>query len=160
MPRRARETGLTLVELLVVASIAGLLVNVAMIAWRPMSASTLALRDRAQASAELHLVVEALLADLGGAATALPGVDGELLVTREQAVAELAGAWDGGDAGIVYELLDGALLRRDEALDLEVVLADGIASFDVTRVSGTETHIALSAGSGSSERSVELIWPQ
>jgi prepilin-type N-terminal cleavage/methylation domain-containing protein len=155
-----RQQGHTLVELLVVVTIAGLLINVAMLAWRPLSASTLALRDRAQHTSELHLVVESLLQDLGGAATALPTLDGELLITREQAVAELAGAWDGADEGILYALVDGDLLRRDEALGLELVLASSVSSFEISRVSGTETHIALSAGSGSGQRSVELIWPQ
>jgi len=158
MTRHAR--GHTLVELLVVVTISAILVNIALLAWKPISASTLSLRDRAADDAELRFAVEALLADFGGADAALPTLDGDLLITREQAVAELAGAWDGDDDGIVWSLVEGDLLRHDEALDTEVVIATGLTDFAVTRPGGIETHVLLSAGSGAGARSVTLAWPE
>ncbi len=154
------ERGHTLVELLVVVTISAILVNIAMLAWKPISASTLSLRDRASEDAELRFAVEALLADFGGADAALPTLDGDLRITREQAVAELAGAWDGDDDGIVWSLTDGDLIRHDEALDTEIVMASGLTGFVVTRPGDAETHVLLSAGSGAGARSVTLAWPE
>ncbi|HTE04950.1 MAG TPA: type II secretion system protein [Planctomycetota bacterium] len=157
---RRHERAHTLVELLVAVTISSLLVNVAMMAWRPISHSTLTLRDRAADETELRLAVEALLADLGGAQTALPTAGGELRIVREQAVAELAGAWDGSDDGISWSLQDGKLVRLDLALGTELVVAAGLTDFDVTRPGGTETHVLLGIGADDDARTLELVWPQ
>lgn len=157
----SRCAGFTLLELLVGVIISSVIVMLAMLAWRPMSSSTLALRDRARDTTELHLAVETLLADLGGADTALPsGEEDELQIVREQPVAELAGAWSGGDQGILYTLTDGALERHDVALGTSVIVASGLRAFEVERVAGSETHVTLRVGEGLGERQVELVWPR
>jgi prepilin-type N-terminal cleavage/methylation domain-containing protein len=161
MARRARA-GFTLVELLVSVVVASIVLTLAMLGWRPMARATLGLRDRARDGAELRLAVECLLADLGGADTALPTSEpAELHIVREQAVAELAGAWSGGgDAGILYALEGGLLSRQDAALGTAVVVAGGLTGFAVERVAGTETHVTLSAGEGLGAYAVELVWPR
>jgi len=163
--RRARpgsaRAGFTHLELMIGVLVSSVIVTVGTLAWRPISGNTLALRDRARDVAEMRLAVEALLADLGGAETALPGPDpGELLIVREQAVAELQGAWDAGaDEGILYSFAGGDLLRQDLALGSSVIIAQHLLQFDVERVDGTETHLRLRTGTGLEERSVELVWP-
>jgi prepilin-type N-terminal cleavage/methylation domain-containing protein len=159
---RARSIGgFTLLELLVGVTVSSIVITLAMLAWKPMSSSTLHLRDRARDTTELRLAVGLLLADLGGADTALPTSElDELHIVREQAVAELAGAWSGGDDGILYVLDDGALERRDLALGTSVVVASGLAAFDIERVAGSETHVTLRVGEGLGERQVELVWPR
>ena len=154
--------GFTLVELLVGVTLSSIVITIAMLGARPMGRSTLMLRDRARDTTELRLAVESLLQDLGGAGTALPTIQpDELHVVREQAVAELAGAWSGGaDAGILYTLSDGDLRRQDVALGTEVLVASGLTTFEVERVAGSETHVTLSVGEGLGQRQVELVWPR
>jgi prepilin-type N-terminal cleavage/methylation domain-containing protein len=160
-PRRP-ASGFTLLELLIGVTVSSIIVTLAMLAWKPMSRSTLLLRDRARDTTELRLAVETMLQDLGGADSALPTSDpDELHIVREQAVAELAGAWSGGaDEGILYALSDGHLERRDVALGTSLIVAGGLKTFEVERVAGTETHVTLSVGEGLGERQVELVWPR
>ena len=156
------RSGFTLLELLVGVTLSSIVIMLAMLAWKPMSRTTLQLRDRARDTTELRLAVESLLADLGGADTALPTSEpGELHLVREQAVAELAGAWSGGgDAGILYTLSGSDLQRQDAALGTAVIVASGLVDFEVERVAGSETHVTLSVGEGLGERRVELVWPR
>ena len=159
---RRAAAGFTLLELLIGVTISSIIITLAMLAWKPMSSSTLLLRDRARDTTELRLAVETMLQDLGGADTALPTSEpDELHIVREQAVAELAGAWSGaGDEGILYALSDGQLERRDVALGTSMVVASGLETFEVERVAGIETHVTLSVGEGLGERQVELVWPR
>ncbi len=166
---RARA-GLTLVELLVGVTLSSILMTIAMQGWRWSQGSTLALRDRSQVVSELRVAFESLLQDLGGAETALPSGD-NLTITREQAVAEVQGAWSAGtDDGIVYSLDGENLVREDLELGSIVVVAKGIDEFAVSRAGGM-THIVITAGnewSGTpavnvetmATRSVELVWPE
>ena len=155
-----REAGHTLLELLVATTVSTLIVVLAMEAWRPMGSSALGLRDRARADTELRLAADALLQDLGGAQTALPGPDGELQIVRVPALAQRLGAFSGGDDdGIVWSFADGRLSRWDHELSGDFVLADGLTAFTVTR-DGDETHVLLGAGSGADARQLELVWPQ
>jgi len=157
-----RLAGFTLLELLIGVTVSSILITISMLAWKPMSRSTLLLRDRALDTTELRLAVESMLQDLGGADTALPTSEpDELHIVREQAVAELAGAWSAGaDEGILYALSNGRLERRDVALGTSVTVASGLETFEVERVAGTETHVTLSVGEGLGERQVELVWPR
>jgi prepilin-type N-terminal cleavage/methylation domain-containing protein len=161
-PLARSAAGFTLLELLVGVVVSSIIVMLAMMAWKPMSSSTLLLRDRARDTTELRLAVESMLQDLGGADTALPTLQPEELhIVREQAVAELAGAWSSGaDAGIVYSLSEGDLERHDVALGSSVIVASGLETFDVERVAGSETHVTLRVGEGLGERQVELVWPR
>jgi prepilin-type N-terminal cleavage/methylation domain-containing protein len=154
--------GFTLLELLVGVTVSSIVITLAMLAWKPMSRSTLLLRDRARDTTELRLAVESLLQDLGGAETALPTSNpDELHIVREQPVAELAGAWSGGfDAGILYVLSGTRLSRQDVALGTSVVVAGGLRDFEIERVAGSETHVTLRVGEGLGERRVELVWPR
>jgi prepilin-type N-terminal cleavage/methylation domain-containing protein len=159
--RDGRTRAFTLLELLVGVIVSSIVVMLAMLAWRPMSQSTLGLRERALDDIELRLGVEWLLADLGGADSALPTSEaGELHIVREQAVAELAGAWSGGDVGILYVLDEGDLVRTDLALSVTRLVAAGLETFDVERVAEGETHVTLGAGTGLGARTVELVWPR
>jgi type II secretory pathway component PulJ len=152
--------GHTLLELLVATVVSTILVIVALQAWRPASHSTLNLRDRARADTELRFAADALLADLGGAQTALPAAGGGLEIVRVPALATRIGAFSGGDDdGIVWSLDAGRLSRWDHELDTELVLADGLTGFDVDR-QADETHIVLRAGAGDDARRLELVWPE
>ena len=155
-----RPRGYTLIELMVAVIVSSLVMMIALKANIAFQDSTLAMRDRASVVVELRLAASYLLADFGGADTALPD-GGGLQIRREQAIAELLGAWDevsGEDEGIIYSLADGELTRWDVPLDTEVVVAR-LTRFEVTR-RADETTVVLGAGSGLNERSVELIWPE
>ena len=131
------QSGVTLVELLVASILGSFLLIMALSAWRPASAEVLSVRDRARTGAEVRLAVEALLQDLGGADSALPGPDGQLVIKRLQPLAERLGAWSGGDDdGIEWSLQDGALHRMDLELDTDVILAAGLAGLLVTSDAG------------------------
>lgn len=152
--------GHTLLELLVATVVSSILVMVALQAWKPASRATLGQRDRARADTELRIAAGALLADLGGAQTALPAPGGGLEILRVQALAERLGAWSGGDDdGIEWTLDAGRLSRWDHELGTELVLADGLTGFEVTS-QASETHIVLAAGDGDDARTLELVWPQ
>jgi type II secretory pathway component PulJ len=154
------QSGVTLVELLVASILGSFLLIMAMTAWRPASAEVLSVRDRARSGAELRLAVEALLQDLGGADSALPGPDGELVIKRLQPLAERLGAWSAGDDdGIEWSLQDGALHRLDLELNTDTILAAGLTDLLVSSDAG-ETHIRLEAGSGHDARALELAWIQ
>ena len=152
--------GHTLLELLVATVISTILVIIALQASKPASHAALSLRDRARADTELRLAAGALLADLGGAQTALPAAGGGLEIVRVPDLAQRIGAFSGGDDdGIVWSLDAGRLSRWDHELDTDLVLADDLTGFDVTR-QGSETHILLGVGTGADARTLELVWPQ
>ena len=91
-PRRRRQAGHTLVELVAVATITSVMLTIAMRASQPMTASAISQRDRAVASSELRLAVESLLADLEGVVAAMrqAGTDQESRRQRLAALAERA----------------------------------------------------------------------
>ena len=149
--------GFTLVELMVTVTLSSIVMTLALRAWRPMSHATLELRDRARAAAELRLAVDSLLQDMGGADTVVVTAGGELQIVREQAVAEVLGAWDDGDLGILYSLVGDSLLREDLALGTSVVVATRLDDF-VPDDSGPDVDITLSVGSELSYREVTLTW--
>ena len=154
------QSGVTLVELLVASILGSFLMIMAMSAWKPASAEVLSVRDRARSGAEMRLAVEALLQDLGGAESALPGPDGQLVIKRLQPLAERLGAWSAGDDdGIEWSLQDGALHRQDLELNTDVILAAGLTGLVVLDDAG-ETHIRLAVGTGDEARALELAWIQ
>ena len=158
VPRRARPgAGLTLLELLVAVVVSTVLVLSAMAVWTPLDGATLSLRDRARAAGELRLVTDQLLADLGGAESVLPNLDGELRVVRRPEVASLLGAPAGLDAGIVWGLSDGVLVREDLQLNTVFTASRALAAFTVSLDAG-ETVIDLAAGTGDDARGLELRW--
>lgn len=149
--------GFTLVELMVTMTLASIVMTLSLRAWKPMSHATLELRDRARAVAELRLAVDGLLQDLGGADSVVVTVDGDLAIFREQAVAEVVGAWSGGDLGILYSLDGEQLLREDLALGTSVVTATRLEAFEVTDgASGVDVRLAV--GSDLTYREVTLTW--
>ena len=151
------RSGLTLLELLVSVVVSTILVLSAMAVWNPIDGATLALRDRARAAGELRLVTDQLLADLGSAESALPNIDGELHLVRRAEVATLLGAPGGLDAGIVWGLSGGVLLREDLQLNTSFPISRSLAGFTVALDAG-ETVIDLSAGTGDDVRGLELRW--
>ena len=161
MKTRARlSSGFTLLELMVASTVGIIVLLAAMLAWTPMSRSSLLLRERAVDTTEMRMAVEWLLADFGAADEGLPDIIGDLLITREQEFAELEGAWAGSDPGIRYTLLGDILLREDLALDTSVVVSTGITLFDVQRPGGVQTTIDLGTGSDDAFRAVRLVWPE
>jgi hypothetical protein len=153
------NAGLTLAELLISATVSCLVVVLAAQAWKPASESILALQDRAITVSEMRMAVESLMQDFGAATSATAGVDGSLLILREETVAELEGGSTGaGDAGIQYTLADGQLTRHDVASGRERVVASHLRLFELTDLGSGSIEIKIGGGSGLGDRKVSLVW--
>ena len=159
MTARRAQSGFSLVELMLVSVLLSIVTILALRAFGPVASNTRSLRAQAAGVSELRCAVESLLADLGGAAQLRRTGDSSFRMVREQAVAEVQGAWDllDGDAGITYTL-DGADLRRsDLALETSVIVARSLSRFEVTRT-GAETRLLLEVDDGQDTPSVTLVW--
>lgn len=157
--RRPRESGFSLVELLLVAILLSIVTILALRAFGPVAGNTRALRAQAAAVGELRCATEMMLADFGGAASVRKASASSFLLKREQAVAEVQGAWSpvDGDLGITYSL-DGSDLRRtDAALGTSVLVARSLSRFEIDRA-GAVTSILMEADDGQDTPSVTLLW--
>lgn len=157
---RIAERGHTLLELLIAASLVGVLGIVFGLAARFTSGETLRMRQRARASGELHAVVEYLRQDLARAAKVTTERGATLNVTPERPIAGLedAKAWS---ASLRFEYsLDGDRLLRTVLPEREqAVVATGITAFEVTREpADDETYVVIAAGEGLLKRQVTLVW--
>lgn len=159
-PRAHRSVqGRGLLELLVTAVLLGMLSIAIMRLGPPMADGTRLLAARARDLTELRLALEYLLQDMGGAAEVNETVDGELHLVRTNALADKVGALVlGADAGILYALDDGMLVRTDLALGDVTYVARGVQTFSVSESTGVETTITLGAGEDIASTSVDLVW--
>lgn len=156
-----RQSGHTLVEMVVVGMLVAVLGISASRAWQPVGHSIDGLRDRAVAASELRLAVEYLRQDLGGAEkVAQHGRDG-IQIRREAASAFLAGVPQGSpDPGIRYRLDGDKLIREDLATKETFIVARALTGMKVRHHAGAEVRITLSAGPDSDRRDLTLAWAE
>jgi type II secretory pathway component PulJ len=159
-PRRLDpRAGFSLLELVIAATISCAIVILAAQAWRPAGESILLLRDRAIAVGELRMAIERIEQDLGAAVSATPTADGDLHIVREDATATLEGGMSsGGDAGILYTLANGELVRHDVAPGRSQLIATRLTRFELTDLGDGATQIVVGAGHDMGERHVTLTW--
>ena len=158
--RPSPERGHTLLELLVAASLVGVLGIVFGLAGRFTSGETMRMRQRARASGELHAVVEYLRQDLARASQITVERGDTLNVKPERPIAGLedAKAWS-ASLRIEYSLDGERLLRTTQPERKQTVVALGITGFDVNREpADDQTTIVIAAGEGLQKRQVTLIW--
>lgn len=152
-----RHAGYTLAELLIVVTLSSIVVSIALRGWAPLSRSTLALRDRAAANAELRLTIDALLDDFGCAANAEQTVDGDLWIVREQVCAELLGTWeDDADAGVLWTFDSGDVLRIDLTSG-QTALVGRLETFEVTEEEGV-VDVRMVVGAAPDAYEYTLSW--
>jgi len=148
------ERGATLLEVMVAGVIVALMSVGIAHAWRFVGGSTVKLRDRARAIAELQMAVEYLRSDLGGAARAGLGRGGRLRIERPAAVA----AVEGGSSVVEYRLDGGRLIRGEPDLGRETVAALDLTAFTVRRDPGGEVTIRLETGRTATRYGATLVW--
>ena len=156
---RAQERGHTLIELMVVATLLGVLGIVFGLAGRYMSGETVRRRLRARVASELRMAVEFLREDLARAAKVSPRDGGGLLIFREAPIdgVEDPAAWVADDP-VEYVAKDGRLYRLDPAGLQATVVARHVSTFEAEQPDGLQTRLHIGMGEELQERNVTLIW--
>jgi len=155
------RAGHTLLELTIVVTMLSLLATMVARAQQPFSEMILELQDRSKTISELHLAVDYLARDFGGAAQVDRQSETALLVRRENAVARKFGVLANGvDRGIRYSYKDGTLTRVDLHTGTSFVVASGMTGFDVGRLRNQEMHIKIADGVEPERHEVTLVWRQ
>ena len=158
---RRRESGHTLLELVIALSVGGMLLTLAMSATREVESASRKLQARASDIAERELVLTSLLRDLGAAARVGPRERTSLHIVREPLRARALGIHPAdADPGVLYSWIDGLLLREDLALDQGFVLGRRVTDFRVDDLAGMETEIEFAFGTGAEQRVLTLVWEQ
>ena len=157
---RRRQTGTSLMELLVVAMLLSFMAVAVMKIGPEMFGSTSKLTARARTINELRAAAEMILQDMGGAEDVSWMNNERLSITREEGLATWLGAWvpGPGDAGVQYELEEHGLVRTDLALGTTLVVAREIDVFTVDKTGNARVTIGLGAGEDPGEHSLTLIW--
>jgi hypothetical protein len=148
-------------ELTIVVTMLSLLATMVARAQRPFSEMILELQDRSKTISELHLAVDYLARDFGGAAQVERQSETALLVRRETAVGRKFGLLaKEADRGIQYSYKDGTLTRVDLHTGTAFVVATGLTGFDVGRLRNQEIHIKIADGIDPERHEVTLVWRQ
>lgn len=162
MIKESRNSGHSLVEMTVVVTILAAVMSLVVRAQKPFSEGVLGLQDRNNSSIELHLAVDYLTMDLGGAKQLRRESDSKILIRRETGAARRAGLSKGGvDPGIRYSFEQGKLIREDLITREKIVVAVGMTGFAATRTRGGETRLKLADGiADDDQHTVTLVWRQ
>jgi prepilin-type N-terminal cleavage/methylation domain-containing protein len=159
MTRRTRQSGFTIVELMISLTVSSVLIMLAVKVQGAQQHSIVALRTRAYAVAELRMAVEWLRHDMA-AGDIVSWQDPWLKIEREGPLSSQYGAWTGSwDFGVSYRLDVRNLLRIDWKTAEAHAVATGITTFQVSE-SGGEVTIRLGVGDDDemNGRTVDLVW--
>ncbi len=130
-------------------------------AQKPFSETILELQDRAETVSELHLAVDYLARDFGGAERVLRLSETELLIQRESAVVHQLGLpANQADNGVRYSFEDSRLMRTDMQAGGSFVVATGLTGFDVGKLRKGELRIKLTDGVEPERHEIALVWRQ
>lgn len=159
--RAALRAGHTLVEMTIVVTMMSLLFSMVARAQRPFSEMVLELQDRSITVSELHLAVDYLVRDFGGAAQVERQSESSILIRREGALMRRWGLLASQtDSGIRYSYQDGKLLRTDLQTGGSYVVATGMTGFDVGRLRNKEMRIKIADGVEPERHELTLVWRQ
>ncbi len=135
---RSRETGMTLVELLVASTLFGLLLLLLAPAWGGLLRETRLLTTRASLLSETQVARAFLLAD---------AIEAKSVSCRGQDVVDLSMDKVGGlPRSIEYRFRDGSLYRWEWPPGTEMLAARGLDDLDCDPGGGNETLIVLASG--------------
>ncbi len=153
----SRTAGYTLAELLIVVTVSGIIMAIAVRGWGPMLDATLSLKARAGASADLRVTVGSLLEDLGCADQVIRTGEGGVWIIREEACARALGAWNGSDDPGVLWTFESEVLRRHDLASTANIMIAPLSAFDVTE---TEELISvrIAVGEGLDASEMTLQW--
>ena len=159
MSARARQSGWTIVELMVSLTFASVLVMLAVKVQRAQQHSIVSLRKRAYAVAELRLATEWLRRDLA-AGDSVSWNDPWLEIEREAEVSSQYGAWTGNsDLGVSYRHDGRNLLRVDGKTAEAHAVATGIDLFAVdVQAQTVRLTLGVDDDDDVSGRTVTLVW--
>jgi prepilin-type N-terminal cleavage/methylation domain-containing protein len=159
MVRRVRQSGFTLIELMISLTLSCIVMMLAVKVQGAQQHSIVALRTRAYAVAELRMAVEWLRHDLAGG-DIVSWQDPWLKIEREAPVASQYGAWTGSlDLGVSYRLDVRNLLRIDWKTAEAHAVATGITTFEVTEVGNEVTvRLGVSDDDDMNGRTIDLVW--
>jgi len=156
---RARQSGFTIVELMISLTFASILVMLAVKVQRAQQHAIVSLRKRAYAAAELRLATEWLRHDLAAGAS-VSWNDPWLKIEREGEVSSQYGAWTGSsDLGVSYRLDVRNLLRIDWKTAEAHAVATGIDLFEVdVQAQTVSVTLGVDDDDDMSGRTVTLVW--
>jgi len=156
--RANRGAGFTLLELLIAVMLSVGLVMITAQFWGYFSRQLTDLSARARAAQELRFAVDSLSRDMGPAVGATPiGADG-VLICRDGGDANGLPEWGPPDTLILYSLVGGQLVRRNQTSGLEIVVADDVSVFAVQDVSPSVLQVTIAVERGDVSRQTALLW--
>src|SRR6185436_12344031 len=123
---RRRRAGFTMLELLVVAMLAAIMITFISNVWRWYARSTNQIQVTAHLERELRLAADAIAADFGPSLAART-VDGTNVQFDFDTDSNAAAQWDTPDTVIEYVVQGGKLVRRDLTSGNDVPMASNIS---------------------------------
>ena len=156
--RTDRNAGFTLLEMLIAAMLS---IGLAMITaqfWTYFSRQLNDLSARTRVAQELRFAVDSVARDMGPAVGATPVGQDSVLVCKDGGDANGLPEWGEPDSLIMYSLVDGQLVREDQASGVEIVIADNVSSFAVEDVGVSVLRMTIVVERGDVSRQVALLW--
>lgn len=157
-PKRKRR-GFTLLELLIAAGLSVGMVLITAQFWRYYSRQLEDLKARAHVAQELRIALGAIRRDMGPAVGATPvGADQVLLCIDGGPDPDGTAEWGAPDTLVTYSLVNGKLVRTDQASGVEIVLVDHVSGFTVEDITASLLQMTVAIEKGGISRQMVLRW--
>ncbi|MFV2069236.1 MAG: type II secretion system protein J [Pirellulales bacterium] len=168
--RLHRQTGFTLIELMVVTATMAFLSMLIAGIWAGLARSSTDTMAQARLVSAAQFALESFRRDLAGSlpenpnGTRLQGMmvgslvtsDARLLLCFDGAPMNEVADWAAPDTVIVYEVQNGQLIRTDQQSGTAFVVADNVSAFSVTQLAGG-LRIELTVVRGNFTRTYTLV---
>jgi len=157
--RSRGQSGFTLLELLIAATLSVVLTLITAHFWSYFSRQLTDLNARARVAQELRLAVNSIRRDMGPAvgATAVD-TDQMLLCLDGGDVPNGTAEWGDPDTLVTYALVGGQLVRQDASAGTVVVVADHVADFTAQDVTESLRQMTVTVTRDDISRQVTLLW--
>jgi prepilin-type N-terminal cleavage/methylation domain-containing protein len=154
-----KQSGFTLLELLVVSMLAAGVVTTTAKFWRTISLSMSDLNARSKTAEELRFVMQNISNDFGSTVGVSIFEIDRFLICRDSGKNPNGVAdWDEPDVIIEYFLTNKQVHRFNQSSGLETVVADGVSSFEVEQVTDSEFQISIALTQDNVTRSAVFFW--
>ena len=157
-----RETGFTLLEMLVAAMLTVMLALIVGRSWGNISNALGDCTARTRAAQELRLTLSSLSRDLGSTLAFTPLDDGRVLLCLDGGdLPDGLAQWSEPDEVVEYVLRNGQLIRRLVHDGQEFLVAKGVDAFAVRSLANGRTlELTIRVRYGDILRETELTWSQ
>jgi prepilin-type N-terminal cleavage/methylation domain-containing protein len=144
--RSRGQSGFTLLELLIAATLSVVLTLITAHFWSYFSRQLTDLNARARVAQELRLAVNSIRRDMGPAVGATAVDTDQMLLCLDP------------DTLVTYALVGGQLVRQDASAGTVVVVADHVAAFTAQDLTESLRQMTITVTRDDISRQVTLLW--